>query len=166
VAAKAGLSPMAMYRHFADKDGLLNALMTEGLDAWERVARSIRTNDPIRWLEQLMDGFMTFALEQPHRFDAAFFLPAPEARRYPDDFAAGRSPVVAMAVTRIELAKSAGLVGDHPAVDQVLCLAALGQGLVSMHRAGRFGSEEQFRKLYRTTVRHALNSFKTNRGKR
>src|SRR4029077_20802183 len=106
VADRAGLSPMAMYRHFADKDALLNALMDDGLAAWEKIARSIRAADPIEWLIALGDAFLEFALAEPHRFDAAFFLPAPRARQYPDDFVAGRSPVVAMALVRIDQAKA------------------------------------------------------------
>ena len=83
VAARAGVSTMAMYRHFADKDALLNALMDDGLAAWEKVVRAVRAEDPMEWLEAVIEAFLKFALTQPHRFDAAFFLPAPEARRYP-----------------------------------------------------------------------------------
>lgn len=33
VARRAGVSPMAMYNHFADKNALLNALMEDGFAA-------------------------------------------------------------------------------------------------------------------------------------
>ena len=92
VAQRAELSAMALYRHFADKDALLNALMEDGLAAWEKIVRGIRARDSLEWLEALGEAYLDFALTQPHRFDAAFFLPAPAARRFPDDFAAGRSP--------------------------------------------------------------------------
>jgi AcrR family transcriptional regulator len=159
VAARAGVSPMAMYRHFADKDALLNALMEDGLAAWEKIVRAIRAQDPMEWLEAVIEALLKFALAQPHRFDAAFFLPAPKARRYPDDFVAGRSPVVAMIMVRIDQAKADGRLGDRPAVDIALALAGLGQGLVSMHRANRFCSDEQFRGLFRAQLSHCLQSF-------
>ena len=159
VARHAGLSPMAIYRHFADKDALLNALMDDGLAAWEKSARAIRATDPMGWLEALGEAYLDFALSQPHRFDAAFFLPAPEARQYPDDFVAGRSPVVAMALIRIDQAKADGRLGAKPALDVVLALSALTQGLVSMYRANRFSSEKQFKSLYRAQIRHCLDSF-------
>src|SRR6185437_3898311 len=92
VAQRAKLSPMALYRHFADKDALLNALMEDGLGAWTDIVRGIRAADPLEWMDALAEAYLDFALTQPHRFDAAFFLPAPAARRFPDDFAAGRSP--------------------------------------------------------------------------
>lgn len=159
VAACAGVSPMAMYRHFADKDALLNALMDDGLAAWQKIVRAIRAEDPIEWLEQTIEAFLDFALTQPHRFDAAFFLPAPEARRFPDDFVAGGSPVVAMIMIRIDQAKADGRLGSGPAIDVALALASMAQGLVSMQRANRFSSDKQFRTLFRAQLRHCLQSF-------
>ena len=160
VAQRAELSPMALYRHFADKDALLNALMEDGLAAWEKIVRGIRARDPLEWLEALGEAYLDFALTQPHRFDAAFFLPAPAARRFPDDFAAGRSPVIAMVMARIDQAKAEGRLRDEPTLEAALALAAFGQGFVSMHRAKRFGGEKQFKALYRAAQRHFLHSLK------
>jgi AcrR family transcriptional regulator len=159
VADRAGVSPMAMYRHFADKDALLNALMDDGLAGWADMARSIRATDPIEWLHALGEAYLEFALTEPHRFDAAFFLPASRARQYPDDFVAGRSPVVAMAMVRVDQAKTDGRLGDKPALEVVLAFSALAQGLVSMYRANRFSSEKQFRALYRTQIRRCFEGF-------
>jgi AcrR family transcriptional regulator len=161
VAARAKLSPMALYRHYADKDALLNALVDEGLAAWEKMVRTLRAEDPIEWLYELQEAFLDFALTQPHLFDAAFFLPAPNARRYPDDFVAGRSPVIAMVMVRLDQARIAGRLSDKPSLEIALELAALAQGLVSMHRANRFSSEKQFKALFRTALRHCIESFST-----
>jgi AcrR family transcriptional regulator len=166
VADHAGLSPMAMYRHFADKDALLNALMDDGLATWESIARSIRAADPIEWLYALGEALLDFALTEPHRFDAAFFLPASKARQYPDDFVAGRSPVIAMALVRIDQAKAGGRLNERPALEVALAFSALAQGLVSMYRANRFSSEKQFRALYRAQVRRCLDGFSKKTARR
>ena len=166
VADHAGLSPMAMYRHFADKDALLNALMDDGLATWESIARSIRAADPIEWLYALGEALLDFALTEPHRFDAAFFLPASKARQYPDDFVAGRSPVIAMALVRIDQAKAGGRLNGRPALEVALAFSALAQGLVSMYRANRFSSEKQFRALYRAQVRRCLDGFSKKTARR
>lgn len=160
VAQRAGLSPMALYRHFADKDALLNALMEDGLAAWEGIVRGIRARDPLEWLVAVGDAHLDFALAEPHRYDAAFFLPAPAARRYPDDFAAGRSPAIAMVMSRVDQAKAAGQLRDRPTLEIALALVAAGHGFVSMHRANRFASEKQFKALCRAAQRHLLDSFK------
>lgn len=159
VAQHAGLSPMAMYRHFSDKDALLNALTEDGLAAWGEIARAIRATDAMVWLEKLGEAFLDFALTQPHQFDAAFFLPAPNARQYPDDFVAGRSPVVAMMMVRIDQAKADGRLGEHRALDVALTISAMGQGMISMYRANRFPNERQFRTIYRAMLRQCLDSF-------
>ena len=156
IAEESGMSPMSLYRHFADKDALLNALMADGLLAWEERVRAIRAKAPLPWLECLTDEFLAFALEEPHRFDAAFFLPAPKARQYPGDFEAGRSPVIAMAVVKIDQARAEGLIGDTPALDVALTLSALAQGLISMHRAQRFSSDAEFAALYRSVMHQTL----------
>lgn len=162
VAQRAGLSPMALYRHFAGKDALLDALMEDGLAAWEKAVRGIRARDSLEWLEALGEAYLEFALTQPHRFDAAFFLPAPAARRFPDDFAAGRSPAIAMVMARIDQAKSEGRLRDKPTLESALALAAFGQGFVSMHRANRFASERQFKALYRAAQRQFLDGLKSS----
>jgi len=163
VTRSAGLSPMAMYRHFADKDALLGALVEDGLSAWEKRVRAIKAKDPMDWLEAMSEAYLDFALDEPHRFDAAFFLPAPTARQFPDDFVAGRSPVVALIMVRIDQAKTKGKLGDTPALEMALAFTAFGQGLVSMHRANRFSNDKQFRVLYRKAARHLLDSFKPSR---
>lgn len=160
VAQKAKLSPMALYRYFADKDALLDALMQDGIAAWEGTVRGIGARDPSEWLSALGEAFLDFALTQPHLFDAAFFLPAPAARRFPDDFAAGRSPALAMIMTRIEQVKADGRLGAKPTLEIALAVAALGQGFVSMHRANRFADEKQFKALYRAALRNLLDSMK------
>lgn len=161
VAQRAELSPMALYRHFADKDALLNALMQDGIAAWERIVRGIHARDPMEWLDAVAEAHLDFALREPHRYDAAFFLPAPAARRFPDDFAAGRSPVVAMSMERIDQAKAEGRLRDsRPTLEIALALAAAGHGFVVMYRANRFASEKQFKALYRAAQRYFLDSTK------
>jgi AcrR family transcriptional regulator len=161
VATGAGVSPMALYRHFADKDALVNALVEDGLVTWEKAVRSLTARDPIEWLNELLEAYMHFALKQPHRFDAAFFLAAPNARQYPGDFAAGRSPVIAMIMVRIDQARADGRVGDRPALEIVLSLSALAQGMVSMLRANRFSDERHFKSLFRTVLHHCIESLST-----
>lgn len=159
VAEKVGITPMAIYRHFPDKDALLTALMLDGLAAWEARVRAVKASEPLRWLEQLGEAFLEFALSEPRRYEAAFLLKASAARQYPQDFAAGRSPVIRMAHDRIEQARTQGVMGDASAVEITLAFSALSQGLVSMYRAGRFAGEAEFRVAFRRALRHCVQSF-------
>jgi AcrR family transcriptional regulator len=159
IADRVGITPMAIYRHYPDKDAVVNALMLDGMAAWEQRAAALTLKDPLRWLEQLGESFLDFALDEPRRYEAAFLLKASAARQYPGDFAAGRSPVISMVHQRIEQARAQGRIGDASTVEIGLAFAALSQGLVSMYQAGRFAGEAEFRAAYRRAIHHCVRSF-------
>jgi AcrR family transcriptional regulator len=163
IAEKVGITPMAIYKHYPDKDALLNALMLDGFVAWEAKVAAIETTAPLVWLEQMGLAFLDFALNEPRRYEAAFLLKASGVRKYPQDMAQGRSPVIAKAVAHIEDARARGQIGAFPAMDIAISFAALVQGLVDMYRAGRFSSETEFRDAYRKAVRHCIHSFAEKR---
>jgi AcrR family transcriptional regulator len=167
VAADVGITPMAVYRHYADKEALINALTADSLEEWCTRVAAIRTPKPMRWLVNLLTAFLDFALEKPRRFEAAFVLRARNARRYPGDFLAGRSEPVNMILARVQEAQKAGILDDTPATEVAVTLWALGQGLVSLYRAGRFaGDRKDFRAIYSAIVRHSLSSFTVKEPKR
>lgn len=159
IADAIGLTPMAIYKHYPDKDALVDALMLDGFAAWEDRVKKLSAKTPLRWLEQFFDAFLDFSFAEPRRYEAAFLLPARKARQYPDDFAAGRSPALNMAYARIEEARAAGLIDNTPALEIALTLSALGQGLISMYRAGRFAGEKEFRTTYRRAMKRGLQQF-------
>ena len=152
VGRHAGMSAMAIYRHFPDKGALIDALMDDGFAAWELIVDNIDCDDGVEWLKHAAASYVDFALTDPHRFDAAFLLPAPRARIFPSDFEAGRSRVISCMLVQIEKAQAQGHLLDESPLQLVLQMSALAQGLVSMHRAGRFGSDAQFRTSYHAAL--------------
>jgi AcrR family transcriptional regulator len=159
IAEKVGITPMAIYKHYPDKDALLNALMLDGFVAWEGRVQEIRSPQPLAWLQAMGETFLDFALGEPRRYEAAFLLKASAARRYPGDFVAGRSPVVSKFMARVEEARAQGLIVDIPTIDITINFTALTQGLVDMYRAGRFAGEAEFRAAYRKALNHCIRSF-------
>jgi AcrR family transcriptional regulator len=161
IAADIGLTPMAIYRHFEDKDALLDALVLDGLDRWRERAEGVRASDPLQWLEDIADEFLTFALTEPRRFEAAFLVPTKAARRFPDDFAAGLSPVGQLWIAQLEsLQREGRLVPGAQPLEVGFTFWALGQGLITLFRADRFsGGVDAFRAFYRQSMRHCLSSF-------
>ena len=163
IADKVRITPMAIYRHYPDKDALLNALMVDGFAAWEARVETLSASEPLAWLEAMGQAFLDFALTEPRRYEAAFLLKASAARKYPQDIAQGSSPVIAKAMARIEEARGKGQIGSVPAIDIAINVAALVQGLVDMYRAGRFTSEADFRAAYGRALGHCIRSFMPER---
>jgi AcrR family transcriptional regulator len=162
VGRHAGMSAMAIYRHFPDKDALIDALLYDGLSAWIAIVVSIEDEDPIAWLRKLVDAYGAFALEQPHRFDAAFLLPARHAMTFSIEIPAGRSPAINAMLARIEQAQAKGRFVPGPPLKLALMIAAMAQGLVSMHRARRFGDETTFREDYQFAMVRLFDTFVTH----
>jgi AcrR family transcriptional regulator len=160
IAASVGITPMAIYRHFDSKEALVDALVLDALEDWSARVAALPAAEGIAKLEQLSEAFLDFALHEPRRFEAAFLLPSRKARRYPDDFAAGRSPAGNVQIRALEEAIRQGQLAGAPPVEIMLINAALSQGLVTLYRAGRIaGGEEEFRALYRRAMRRVFQSF-------
>ena len=160
VAAKVGITPMAIYRHFANKEALVDALVLDALDEWSARVAALPPTEGLAKVEQIGEAFLDFALREPRRFEAAFLLPSRKARRYPDDFAAGRSPAGNVHLRALEQGLRQGRIAGAPLVEIMLINSALSQGLVTLYRAGRIaGGEEEFRALYRRAMRRVFQSF-------
>lgn len=138
VGARAGLSAMAVYRHFANKEDLLRALGEEAFAAWRRRVESIKERDFEGWLQRVLRAYTEFALDEPGRFDVCFVLTTRVERIYPEDFRAGKSPTVALMVQRIEAAQRDGILRQGDPLEMALLVWAQLHGLVMLHRSGRF----------------------------
>lgn len=74
-ARRAGVSSGAPYRHFADRDAVLDALAGEGLTQLHEVLRTTAegTNGTVEQeVVALVRAYVRFALEQPARYEVVF----------------------------------------------------------------------------------------------
>jgi AcrR family transcriptional regulator len=166
VAKEVGITPMAIYRHFVNKQALIDALVLDALAAWSERARSVPKAAPLVWLKRIGDAFLDFALREPRRFEAAFLIHSRAARRYPDDFTAGHSPAGSLQLKIIEDAMARGLLVRTSAVEVLFTTAACSQGLVTLYRAGRIaGDEPEFRALYKRAMQRCIKSFRPEKNK-
>jgi AcrR family transcriptional regulator len=138
VGAEAGLSAMAVYRHFANKEDLLRALGEEAFDVWRRRIESVKELDFDKWLQKVSRAYIEFALDEPARFDACFVLKTNVERIYPEDFRAGNSPVIGLTTKRIEAAQGEGKLRAGDSLEMALLVWAQLHGLVMLHRSSRF----------------------------
>ncbi len=162
VSAAAGITPMAVYRHFSNKQQLLEAVGREAFAAWERRAKSIRAAEPMDWLRQAGRLYLTFALDEPARFDACFVLRTGVERRYPRDFHEGRSPAVSLAMARVESAQNAGVLAAGDPLEIAMAFWSQLHGLAMLQRTGRMAmSRTAFLGLGARNVDYVLAGFRT-----
>ena len=69
VCAAAKVTAPTLYHHFGDKAGLLNALVSSGIEEFMSGKRlNLTTNDPVADLRRGWDGWIEFALARPTLF--------------------------------------------------------------------------------------------------
>ncbi|HEY3757758.1 MAG TPA: TetR/AcrR family transcriptional regulator [Opitutaceae bacterium] len=160
IAAKVGITPMAIYRHFKNKEALVDALVHDAMGEWTARVEALPPAEGREKLTQLTDAFLEFALVEPRRFEAAFLVPSRKARRYPDDFLSGFSTSGNVQRQAIEHEIRRGAFAEAEPVELMIINAALAQGLVSLYRAARIaGGEKDFRALFRRAMARLISSY-------
>jgi AcrR family transcriptional regulator len=157
VAKSVGITPMALYRHFEDRDGLLNTLADRGFE--ELAARAGGTPMPADAEQQLMkilDVFLDFALQKPRLFELMFLERRQGARQFPEDFREGKSPTAKFVVAALETGMKEGSFRRDDVWEIAFETGALLQGLVMLYLGGRMRtSVDGFRALcHRAFRRH------------
>jgi AcrR family transcriptional regulator len=86
VTKRAGVSPMALYLHFADRDELIRAVIEQGFARFGQalVAARDTETDPVRRMRAMGLAYCRFAREQPALYTVIF------GRVWPGDAPGGR----------------------------------------------------------------------------
>jgi AcrR family transcriptional regulator len=162
VADAVGITPMAIYRHFPNREALLKRLSD---DAFNTTAQTWaqRTGDPdvLKRLMGLLEPYLDYALAHPHLFDHAFSVRRDDARRYPEDFHARRSPTFNVALDTIIEGMAQGVLKQDDPYDVTMAVWAQQHGLIALYRAGRFSYDEaQFRAFYLQSLGRLIDGIK------
>lgn len=150
VAAAVGITPMAIYQYFPDRETLLNAIadaaFVELVRRWESADRPAAADARMR--EMLVDH-VDFALGQPRLYDYMFTERRDQARRFPADFRARKSPTLNLVADAVTAGVEQQLFrGDDDVWETSLLFAALLHGLIQLYHGDRIGMPEaDFRAL-------------------
>ncbi len=159
IAEMVGVSAPAIYRHFENKDAVLDEIVVRGLRILEQYLRpALEAPTPRERLSKLIDNYLDFTLEQPRFFDFAFLAPPSRALgQLSEEIARGNWVTFKMAVEQVAACMADGvLVKDDPMETAVTIWAEV-HGLVTLYRTGRFGTDERaFRRIYRQSVDRLL----------
>jgi len=158
IAARVGVTPMALYRHFHSREALLTALVEQGHATFLRyLNRAMAQPTPAARLIASSQQYLAFALEHPRSYAVMFMEPAaPVAGRAPEqtweDVATFR-----FLVDRIREAAEAGVLQVDEVEDAALTIWAQVHGLVSLYLAGKLAME---RKTFERVFAGAIDNLK------
>jgi AcrR family transcriptional regulator len=162
VAREVGITPMAIYHYYPDRQTLLKSVTDAEfgklLSFFE--ARQKRTSPKDR-LPTIMDGYLDYAFARPRIFDYVFSTSREGARQFPEGFRNRQSPTLNPIADILEEAMQSGELKRDDVWEIALELWAHAHGFVTLYRAGRFNlTERQFRALVRRSIARLLNGLK------
>ncbi len=162
VAKAIGMTPMAIYRHVANRDDLLNAVAEAGFDELAvRAAKAVMPANPERQLMKVVDVFLDFALDYPRMFELMFLERRKGARRFPGDFRAGKSPTANVSAAALEAGMRKGVFRKDDVWEIVFEAGAMLQGLVMLYVGGRVEmQQDDFRAFCHRSFRRYLNGIR------
>lgn len=163
VASAVGTTPMALYRHYSNRDALLNALANDGFEELAEKLAGLRLAGGVeRQLLTILDAFLDHAFEKPRLFELMFLTRREGARQFPEDFRARRSPTANVSADVIARAMETGYFRKNDVWEVVFETGALMQGLVMLYLGGRVAmSPERFRAFCHRSFGRYLNGIRS-----
>jgi AcrR family transcriptional regulator len=147
VATAVGMTPMALYRHYPNRDGLLNALADTGFQELGAKLAGLRLKGKHeKQLMRIVDVFLNHAFDNPRLFELMFFAKREGARQFPEDFRARRSPTANPSADVLAEGMEAGYFRKDDVWEIVFECGALMQGMIMLYLGGRMAmSPAEFR---------------------
>ena len=162
VAKAVGITPMALYRHFANREGLLNALADAGFaELAARLKAIAPSGSAERRLSANLDVFLDFGLGKPRLFELMFLQRREGARQFPADFREGKSPTAKFSAEALAAGMKEGIFRRDDVWEIAFETGAMLQGLVMLYVGGRVAlPEEEFRALCHRAFRRYFNGIR------
>lgn len=163
VAQDVGITAMAIYRHYPERQALLNALADAGFQELAESLKGRRYSGDIETrLAKMSDIYLDHALENPRLFELMFLTKREGARQYPKDFKARRSPTATLMANVIAEGMADGEFKKDDAWEITFEMGALSHGLIMLYLGGRMAvTPTQFRALYRRSFRRYFDGIRT-----
>jgi AcrR family transcriptional regulator len=163
VATAVGMTPMALYRHYPNRDGLLNTLADIGFVELAAKLADLRLTGRIdRQLLKILDVFLDHAFDNPRLFELMFLTKREGARQYPEDFRMRRSPTANVSADVIARAMETSYFRKDDVWEIVFETGALMQGLIMLYLGGRVAlSPSEFRAFCHRSFGRYLNGIRT-----
>lgn len=162
VAQAVGITPMAIYHHFPNREALLNTITDR---EFEKLAGYIQAapqtgSAETRFINTAL-AYADYALDRPRVFEYVFSAARPGARRFPEDFRARRSPSLNLVADAITNAMAKGFLKRDDVWEVAFATTAHTHGYITLYLGGRISLDrDEFRALVRRSLRRLLHGLK------
>jgi len=110
-----------------------------------------------------LDAYLDYALGRPQIFDYVFSRPRDDARRYPEDFRARRSPTLNPLADAVTRWMEEGALEKDDIWEVTLEIWAHAHGYIALYRAGRVSlPPEDFKELVHRSMRRLFRGLKAH----
>jgi AcrR family transcriptional regulator len=134
VAERVGVTATALYRHFADKDGILREVQGEGSRLLgSHLFRALEAPTPLERLRATAMAYLDFAVAQPQAYRSLF---EPTAEDGDSPVQRQRGAVRRFLRDRVREAMDAGVLVSGDPDGTALSVWAMLHGLAALHHAG------------------------------
>src|SRR5262245_24121611 len=87
IAGMLGVTPMAIYHHFASREALLQEVVDAEFGEFLELVRRAPVRESFEdQMIHIMDAYLDYAFARAHVFDYVIAKTRPDARRWPEDF--------------------------------------------------------------------------------
>ena len=163
VAQAVGITPMAIYHHFPNREALLNTITDREFEKLVSYIQAIPQNGSVeaRFVQTAL-AYADYALDRPRVFEYVFSAPRPGARRFPDDFQARHSPSMNLVADAISNGMAAKFLKRDDIWEVAFTITAYTHGFITLYLGGRIAlGRDEFRALVRRSLSRLLNGLKS-----
>lgn len=155
VARAIGVTAMAIYHHFESREALLRDVVDGEFGAFlDQLGTMPVFEAAEEQIVHALDAYLDYAFSRPEIFDYVFSKPRADARRYPQDFRARRSPTLNPLADAVAKWMDEGVIERDDPWEVTLEIWAHAHGYVALYRAGRFSlSPQDFKELVHRSMR-------------
>lgn len=165
VAMLAGISAMAIYKHFADREALLHAATAAEYDRLAGYFKRANERVEVRGLRGML-GYLDYACDHPHLFRYMFSSSRKGAFAYPVDLKAGKSPTLNILHAVVVRLMEEGTLAKNDAFETSLTIWAHAHGLITLYLSGRIKMPRAaFRSLYMRSLDRLVTGLQGRTGR-
>lgn len=160
VAAGAGITPMAIYKHFPNREALLESATATEYKRIQGYFRRANARTEVPGLRGML-GYLDYALDHPHLFQYMFSSARADAYAYPYGLNDGKSPTMNILFEVVGTLMSRGALRKDDVFETSLAIWAHAHGLIALYLSGRIKlSRKRMRELYLRSLNRLLDGLR------